>query len=99
MAEGDGSGPRGEGVPADIGLDGIVGKPLRCRARINRLYPDLVRIIGGKKLNRMIRPGRGKRQEGKGEERERREQEPHGSTGLPLNTILPSGRPKGRFSG
>ena len=61
MAQGGRNGPHRERVSPQIGMDGVAGKPLRRRAGVDRLYSDLVRIIGGKKLNYMVRSGWGER--------------------------------------
>ena len=57
MAQGGRNGPCREGISPLIGMDGIAGKTLRRQAGVDRLYLDLVRIIGGKKLNYMVGSG------------------------------------------
>src|SRR6266536_662844 len=93
MAQGGRNGPHHEGVSPQIGMDGVVGEPGRRRVGVDRLYSDLMGIIGGKKLEYVVRVGLGERQKKTREEREKKKREPHGSTRSSLKTILVSERP------
>src|SRR5215468_4175548 len=93
MAQGDWSGPNREGVSSQIGMDGVAGEPGRRGAGIDRLYSDFMGIIGGKKLEYVVRVGLRKRQKKTREERDKKKR-PHRSTrsSLSLKTILTSER-------
>src|SRR5262245_60227566 len=90
MAQGGWNGPDREGVSSQIGMDGVAGEPGRCRAGVDRLYSDLMGIIGGEKLEYVVRMGLGERQKKTREEREKKKREPHGLTRSSLETILVS---------
>src|SRR5215468_2631539 len=93
MPQGGWNGPDREGISSQIGMDGVGGEPGRCRGGIDCLYSDLMGIIGGKKLDYMVRMGLGERQKKTREEREKKKREPHASTRSSLETILVSERP------
>jgi hypothetical protein len=72
-------------------MDGVAGEPGRRRAGVDRLYSDFMGIIGGKKLEYVVRVGLGERQKKTREKREKKKREPHASTRSSLETILVSG--------
>ena len=72
-------------------MDGVAGEPGRRGAGIDRLYSDFMGIIGGKKLEYVVRVGLRKRQKKTREERDKKKREPHRSTRSSLETILVSG--------
>src|SRR5262249_11578235 len=104
MPQGGWNGPDREGVSSQIGMDGVGVEPGRRRGGIDCLYSDLMGIIGGKKLEYVVRVGLRKRQKKTREERDKKKREPHRSTrsSLSLKTILTSERslrfPRRRFS-
>src|SRR5215475_3817159 len=85
MPQGGWNGPDREGVSSQIGMDGVGGEPGRRRGGIDCLYSDLMGIIGGEKLEYVVRMGLG--------ERQKKTREPHASTRSSLETILVSERP------
>src|SRR5262249_59235746 len=91
MPQGGWNGPDREGVSSQIGMDGVGGEPGRRRGGIDCLYSDLMGIIGGEKLEYVVRMGLGERQKKTREEREKKKREPHASTRSSLGTILVSG--------
>jgi hypothetical protein len=93
MPQGGWNGPDREGVSSQIGMDGVGGEPGRRRGGIDCLYSDLMGIIGGEKLEYVVRMGLGERQKKTREEREKKKREPHASTRSSLETILVSERP------